>query len=84
MRKKYAHFPAEMKRNPNAPHEPLHQLDTEKQTFGCRHTNPDICANNGINGKCAFTRKDTLCLVPPQSWPKHFMHLKAKFPGKKN
>jgi hypothetical protein len=67
-----------MKRNPNAPHNPLHPLDSEKQTFGCRHTNPDICANNGIIGKCAFARKDNICLVPPSSWPKHFQKLKGK------
>jgi hypothetical protein len=67
-----------MKRNPDAPHLPLNTVDTEKQTFGCRHTNPDICANNGIAGKCAFTRKDNICLIPPSSWPKHFQVLKAK------
>lgn len=25
---------------------PLNELDTEKQTYGCRANNPDICANN--------------------------------------
>jgi hypothetical protein len=67
-----------MKRNPNAPHDPLHPLDTEKQTFGCRHTNPDICASNGMVGKCAFTRKDNICLIPPSSWARHFAALKQK------
>lgn len=67
-----------MKRNPNAPYKPLRPLDTEKQTFGCRHTNPDICANNGIAGKCAFASKTNICLLPPSSWPKQFRILKKK------
>ena len=27
---------------------PLNPLDTEKQTFGCRQNNPDICGNNNL------------------------------------
>lgn len=27
---------------------PLNELDTEKQTYGCRANNSDICANNSV------------------------------------
>lgn len=56
---------------------PLHPLDTEKQTFGCRHTNPDICGKNAIPSVCAFVRPDNVCLAPSTSWPKQFIHLKT-------
>jgi hypothetical protein len=62
--------------NAKAFHAPLHQLDTEKQTHGCRHTNPDICAKNCTPGICAFVRRDNICLSPPKSWPKQFQSLK--------
>jgi hypothetical protein len=63
-------------RNDKAFHAPLHPLDTEKQTYGCRHTNPDICAKNQMLKVCAFARADKICLAPPQSWPKQFQKLK--------
>ena len=63
-------------RNDNAFHTPLHPLDTETQTFGCRHTNPDICAKNSIPKVCALVRADKTCYAPPQSWPKQFEKLK--------
>jgi hypothetical protein len=63
-------------RNTSAFHDPLHLLDTEKQTFGCRHTNPNICANNSMPKKCAFVCQDKICRVPPNSWPKQFQKLK--------
>jgi hypothetical protein len=53
-------------------HAPLKPRDTESQTEGCRHTNPDICANNSMPKACAFVRADGLCLKPPVSWPKQF------------
>lgn len=65
-------------RNDKAFHEPIQPEDSEKQTFWCRHTNPDICARNRIPEKCAFTRNDNLCLSPPKSWPKQFHHLKLQ------
>ena len=34
----------------------LNELDSLTQTYGCRHSNPDICNNNGIIGKCAFVK----------------------------
>ncbi len=27
---------------------PLNEKDNINKTFGCRHTNPDICSNNSI------------------------------------
>lgn len=56
-------------------HEPLLPDDTEKQTVGCRHTNPDICAKNSLIKVCAFARKDGMCFAPPASWPKQFRKL---------
>jgi hypothetical protein len=58
-------------------HAPLHPLDTEKETFGYRHTSPDICAKNSIPKVCALVRADKICYAPPQSWPKQFQKLKA-------
>ena len=63
-------------RKPNPFHAPLHPLDTEKQTHGCRHTNPDICGKNQMANFCAFVCEDNICLAPPMSWPKLFQELK--------
>ena len=63
-------------RNEKAFHAPLNPQDTEKQTCGCRHTNPDICAKNRMPKVCAFVRADNICLSPPVSWPKQFQKLK--------
>ena len=57
---------------------PLSEFDTEFQTLGCRHSNPDICKNNSTEGKCAFVREDNMCLLVPRSWKKIFEELKAK------
>jgi len=65
-----------MARNENAFHEPLKDGDTEKQTVGCRHTNPDICAKNMMPNKCAFARPDGICMAPPVSWKKQYAKLK--------
>jgi hypothetical protein len=62
--------------NKKAFHAPLHPLDTEEQTQGCRHTNPDICAKYYMPKVCAFARVDKMCLAPPVSWPKQFQKLK--------
>ena len=56
--------------------ERLHELDTAEQTFGCRHSNPDICGSNSISGICSFTRSDHLCLKPSKAWPKQYLKLK--------
>lgn len=63
-------------RNDKAFNQPLRPGDTEKQTVGCRHTNPDICAKNRLPGKCAFVRNDKMCLAPPSSWLKQYRKLK--------
>lgn len=47
---------------------PLSDQDSEAHTLGCRHSNPDICRNNSTPGKCAFVRKDNMCLLPPRTW----------------
>lgn len=65
-------------RNKRAFHEPLRPGDTDKQTEGCRHTNPDICSKNRIQSKCAFVRNDNLCLSPLKSWPKQYLKLKSQ------
>ena len=54
----------------------LNPNDTEIQTYGCRHTNPDICSNNGIPELCAFTSEDCICKKPPRSWKKTYEVLK--------
>tara|TARA_Y100000588_G_scaffold261927_1_gene276532 strand:+ start:1174 stop:1389 length:216 start_codon:yes stop_codon:yes gene_type:complete len=55
---------------------PLLAEDTEFQTVGCRHSNPDICKNNGTVGKCALVSENNLCVLPPKTWKKLFMTLK--------
>ena len=57
-------------------HAPLHILDTEQQTHGCRHTNPIICSRHNLPSVCAFAREDNICLAPPTSWAKQFTKLK--------
>lgn len=59
-------------RQSRAFHEPLREKDTLDQTEGCRHTNPDICANNRMPGVCAFVCADGICRRPPRSWAKQF------------
>lgn len=53
-------------------HEPLKPKDTEKQTEGCRHSNPDICGRHSIPKVCAFVREDGMCLQPSSAWPKQY------------
>ena len=59
-------------------HEPLLPGDTERQTVGCRHTNPNICAKNSLETVCAFVRADGICLSPPASWAKQFRRLSGE------
>jgi hypothetical protein len=54
---------------------PLTDRDTEKQTLGCRRSDPNACRNNATPGKCAFVRADNICLLPPASWKKLFLEL---------
>jgi hypothetical protein len=62
----------------NAFHAPLHPIDTEEQTYGCRHTNPIICGKNKMPDICAFARSDGICLAPPRSWLKQYQKLKQE------
>ncbi len=54
---------------------PLHEFDTEVQTYGCRQSNPDICGSNGIEGMCAFASEDGICKHPSKSWRKQYIKL---------
>jgi len=62
----------------NAFHAPLNPKDSEHQTLGCRHTNPDICSKHDLLSVCAFVRPDGICLAPPRTWPKQFQKLAAR------
>lgn len=55
--------------------DPLNKLDTEDRTYGCRANNPNICANNGIEGICAFSSDDKMCKKPSRAWKKQFYKL---------
>jgi len=67
--------------NSKAARAPLHELDSETQTYGCRHTNPDSCKKNLMEGVCAFVRDDKLCLSPPGSWPRIYQDLIEELEG---
>ncbi len=56
---------------------PLNDGDTEITTYGCRQTNPDICANNSLPGICAFTSDDCICKKPSRAWKKKYKELKG-------
>lgn len=47
---------------------PLNPEDTCDQTYGCRHTNSDICSSHSLDSVCAFVRADKICKKPPRSW----------------
>ena len=52
--------------------------DSEFKTYGCRHSNSEICGSNAMSNVCAFVRKDRICRRPPRSWKKLFMELKKE------
>lgn len=54
---------------------PLHEKDTETQTFGCRASNPDICGNAYLDDVCAFVREDNVCKKPSRQWKKQYEKL---------
>lgn len=56
---------------------PLRNEDSETQTYGCRHTNPDICSSNSLQGVCAFVKRDAVCSRPPRSWKRLYEELKG-------
>ena len=69
--------------NAAAFHAPVHLLDSEKQTFGCRHANPEFCAKHSLPKLCALVRADKICCAPPQNWPKQFKKLQVEDPAVK-
>lgn len=54
---------------------PLLEGDTVDTTVGCRANNPDICANNGLEGVCAFASEDGICRRPSRAWKKQYEKL---------
>lgn len=56
---------------------PLHEKDTETQTYGCRQNNPDICGSNSMPGVCAFTSDDCICRRPSRAWKKQYEKLRG-------
>jgi hypothetical protein len=60
---------------------PLHPLDSETQTYGCRHAHPEFCGKNRLPKACAFVRADKICLAPPNYWKKEFRKLKEEGSG---
>jgi hypothetical protein len=59
---------------------PLRPEDKITETYGCRHTNPDICGSNSLRNICAFARSDSICKKPSRSWRKQFESLRAEEP----
>lgn len=57
---------------------PLHEKDTDTQTYGCRTNNPNICSNNAIPNICAFTSDDCICKKPSRAWKKQYIKLKGE------
>lgn len=57
---------------------PLHSLDSENQTYGCRANNPDICSYNSLPEVCAFITEDCVCKKPSRAWKKQYLSLKEK------
>lgn len=55
--------------------EPLNEFDTETQTYGCRASNPNICANCYAPNICAFVCEDNICRKPSRAWKKQFAKL---------
>ena len=58
--------------------DPLNELDSEEQTYGCRANNPDICANCYAPNICSFVREDKICKKPSRAWRKKYFELKEK------
>ena len=57
---------------------PLNQLDSEKQTYGCRANNPNICKYNSLENVCAFVTDDNICKKPSRAWKNQFKNLQKK------
>jgi len=57
--------------------EPLNELDSETQTFGCRAYNPEIC-KNCMNDTCGLYNESHICTTPPRGWKRQYNYLKSK------
>lgn len=57
---------------------PLNELDTERQTYGCRANNPDICGNAYLENICAFASQDCICKKPSSAWKRQYKKLKGE------
>jgi len=58
-----------------APSASLNPQDSPRQTYGCRHQNPNNCQNNSMENVCAFVTADNICLKPPTRWAKQYKKL---------
>jgi hypothetical protein len=58
---------------------PINDNDTETQTFGCRHYNPEMCNSNYMDGICALVTSDHICRKPSTAWKKQYQQLKRQF-----
>jgi hypothetical protein len=54
---------------------PLNELDSDNQTFGCRHRDPEFCKYIDNKDVCAFVRSDCVCKKPSTSWKKNYKKL---------
>ena len=57
------------------PSAPLNSQDSPRQTYGCRHRNPNNCASNSMENVCAFVTADNICLKPPTGWARQYEKL---------
>ncbi len=55
---------------------PLNTGDTEEQTYGCRHSNPEICNACFLDEVCAFASSDSICRRPSKSWKRYYLKLR--------
>jgi len=53
----------------------LKSQDSPYQTYGCRHTNPNVCSNYCMENICAFVKADKICKKPPKGWGKQYEKL---------
>jgi hypothetical protein len=54
---------------------PLKPGDTENQTVGCRHNQPDFCSKNRLPKICANVRADGICMKTPRGWKGQYLKM---------
>lgn len=57
---------------------PLNPGDSENTTYGCRHSNPDICGSCYIENVCAFNSADNICKKPSTKWKNIYKKLSGE------